>query len=712
MSVPINLQVALQWAGAGAAILPVEFVYRETGKVDKKPRIQWRDRSTADPETIKKWWAQWPDSVPGIDLAKTGFVVLDGDRHGGPDGVEGLERLFKEHRLDTSAIPMVVTQSQGRHAWFRQPVEGEPLGNRDKAVRDSGINIRGHGGFIVAPGARLPNGREYKRDPNTPCALEAVQTGNVPVLPPSIEKLLRANGHSATPCATRTPSSPREESYALAALDNIAHKIASTPPNTGRNIELNNGALAMGHMVAAGWIGRATVVGRLLDAAAICGLVRDDGQGSVLATIKSGLDAGEKEPHPPLRDRDAVYKDDSSESGLETSAAAETSSELCERDLGEDLEMPPPREWLLGTNFCRTFLSSLVAAGGVGKTAVRYAQFLALAAGRDDITNEHVHRRSRVLVVSLEDDTNELKRRMFAAMKHHKVSRDDIKGYLFVSAPGRSAGKLLEVDPKTRATRLGRLVHNLEASINRCKPDVVSIDPFIKSHSAEENTNAIIDEVCQVLTDLAAKHNIAVDAPHHVSKGPADPGNADKARGASAMVDAARLVKTLTPMSSDEARAFGISQDDRKQYIRVDGGKTNIARGNATQWFELVSVALDNGNARYPNGDNIQVAAPWKPPSLWADLSDALLNRILDKIDGGLPGGERYSDAAAAKGRAAWQIVLDLAPQKTEHQAKEIVRQWLKNGVLEKREYHSESERKERQGLFVNDARRPGSAHD
>jgi hypothetical protein len=144
----------------------------------------------------------------------------------------------------------------------------------------------------------------------------------------------------------------------------------------------------------------------------------------------------------------------------------------------------------------------------------------------------------------------------------------------------------------------------------------------------------------------------------------------------------------------------------------VDSGKINIARGDATQWFELVSVPLDNGNAQYPNGDNIQVAAPWKPPSLWADLSDALLNRILDKIDEGLPGGDRYSDAAAAKGRAAWQIVLDLAPQKTEHQAKEIVRQWLKNGVLEKREYHSESERKDRQGLFVNDARRPGSTHD
>ena len=121
--------------------------------------MKWRDLSTTDSETIKSWWRQWPDSLPGIDLAKIGVVVLDGDRHGGPDGVAGLAQLFKEHNLDTSAIPMVVTlQNGGRHAWFKQPPDlngSEPLGNRDRAIRDSGINVRGHGGFVVAPGANL-----------------------------------------------------------------------------------------------------------------------------------------------------------------------------------------------------------------------------------------------------------------------------------------------------------------------------------------------------------------------------------------------------------------------------------------------------------------------------------------------------------------------------------------------------------------------------
>jgi hypothetical protein len=98
-----------------------------------------------------------PDSLPGIDLGKIGVVVLDGDRHGGPDGVAGLRKLFEEHRLDPTAIPMVITpQNEGQHAWFRRP-EGAPLGNRDAAVRDSGVNVRGHGGLVIAPGARTPD---------------------------------------------------------------------------------------------------------------------------------------------------------------------------------------------------------------------------------------------------------------------------------------------------------------------------------------------------------------------------------------------------------------------------------------------------------------------------------------------------------------------------------------------------------------------------
>ena len=83
--------------------------------------------------------------------------------------------------------------------------------------------------------------------------------------------------------------------------------------------------------------------------------------------------------------------------------------DLGEWDTGDDTGIPPPRGWLLGNVFARRFVSSLLGEGAVGKTAVRYAQMLSLATGRE-LTGERVYQRCRVLVVSLEDDIDELRR--------------------------------------------------------------------------------------------------------------------------------------------------------------------------------------------------------------------------------------------------------------------------------------------------------------
>jgi hypothetical protein len=120
-------------------------------------------------------------------------------------------------------------------------------------------------------------------------------------------------------------------------------------------------------------------------------------------------------------------------------------------DAGDDLDVPPPRGWLLGNVFCRSFVSSLFGDGGTGKTSVRYAQLLSLAIGRS-LTGEHVFQRCRVLIVSLEDDEAELRRRIHALCLHYEIDREELKGWLFLAAPGRRAGKLLFQDPRGRVT--------------------------------------------------------------------------------------------------------------------------------------------------------------------------------------------------------------------------------------------------------------------
>jgi hypothetical protein len=74
---------------------------------------------------------------------------------------------------------------------------------------------------------------------------------------------------------------------------------------------------------------------------------------------------------------------------------------------------------------------------------------------------------------------------------------------LFLSAPGTSAGKVMTMDNRGHLLR-GKLADNLGKVITDHKIDIVSLDPFVKCHSCEENNNSAIDDVVQVLTDLAA----------------------------------------------------------------------------------------------------------------------------------------------------------------------------------------------------------------
>ena len=94
----------------------------------------------------------------------------------------------------------------------------------------------------------------------------------------------------------------REQKYAAAALHGCAAELAGTAKG-GRNDRLNALAFRLGTMTARGWIGRDNVIARLMDAAKACGLVAEDGESGTRKTLESGLDAGEKSPHPDLESK-------------------------------------------------------------------------------------------------------------------------------------------------------------------------------------------------------------------------------------------------------------------------------------------------------------------------------------------------------------------------------------------------------------------------
>jgi len=218
-----------------------------------------------------------------------------------------------------------------------------------------------------------------------------------------------------------------------------------------------------------------------------------------------------------------------------------------------------------------------------------------------------------------------------------------------------------------------------------------------------------MDFVCDLLATLAIEYDIAIDAPHHTRKGQLTPGDADSGRGGSAVRDAGRLIYTLTAMTEEEAKQFGVNPEDRAAYIRLDKAKVNLAPpARAAEWFQLVGVPLHNGNEEYPNGDEVQTVKRWTPPKLWAGLAPETLNAALTEIDAGMSNGQRYTDAGGGKGeRAAWKVVHKHCPNRSESQCREIVRTWIRNGVLYEAEYDDPIKRKTRKGYRLDTTKRP-----
>lgn len=145
-----KVDTAQRYLARGWCVLPLR-------ARDKRPLIAWEalqsERPT--PEQVADWFSRWPAANIGIVAGEiSNLVVLDIDpKHGGDASLERLERRF-------GPLPETVevtTGGGGRHLYFTHP--GGLIRNR--AGLAQGIDLRGDGGYIVAPPSIHPSGHPY-----------------------------------------------------------------------------------------------------------------------------------------------------------------------------------------------------------------------------------------------------------------------------------------------------------------------------------------------------------------------------------------------------------------------------------------------------------------------------------------------------------------------------------------------------------------------
>jgi hypothetical protein len=143
--------------------------------VGKHPRT-WNGLkdATIEPHIISKWWHRWPEANVALVTGKpSGIVVLDVDsRHGGD---LSLEELSARHGKLPDTVGSL-TGGGGRHLCLAHPGGGTVIRNAVGLAGFPGLDIRGDGGYIVAPPSLHASSRHYEWEASS-------HPANVPLAP-------------------------------------------------------------------------------------------------------------------------------------------------------------------------------------------------------------------------------------------------------------------------------------------------------------------------------------------------------------------------------------------------------------------------------------------------------------------------------------------------------------------------------------------------
>jgi hypothetical protein len=344
----------------------------------------------------------------------------------------------------------------------------------------------------------------------------------------------------------------------------------------------------------------------------------------------------------------------------------------------------PPRPWLYGRHLIRKQVSVTVAPGGVGKSSLTICEALAMASGREllgDWTAEGL----KVWIYNLEDTRDELERRIIAAMEHHAVAPEEVNGRLYVDT-GRE--RALSTAIQIKKPEMEALAQEIAAR----EIDVLVIDPFVSSHQVSENDNGAIDLVAKEWARLADQCNCAIELVHHTRKTNGEEATTESARGATALLGAARSGRVLNKMSNELKAEAGV-QDDPATYFAITRDKANLAPVGNREWRRMASVHLTNG-------DSVGVAEVWQWPDTFDGVTVKDLLAVQHAIDGKHP---RYSDQAGDDWAGCIVAdVLGMDATADRKRVKRIIETWIKNGALVKVKVRGD-DRKERPCLEVGE---------
>lgn len=457
----------------------------------KRPRVAWKayQDKPASEEQIRQWWGHWPYANP---------AVLTGGYSGCTFRLAVVDADAREADafLDTGITPTPVKTitSRGRHRWYRMPKD-LAITNAASAAK---IDIRGEGGYVVAPGSTYADGTR-----NTWDIAPGWDLSDFNLLPElTAEDLGAIQRYGGRWSATNAEGAPQGDQEVLIDLGAVRTPHDGRPELPGGR----NNALAsqVGQWVRAGLsLQRIIAKAKAWNQSCPQPLSEDE----VTATISS-IHASHARNHgrlPPTQEPGAAH-------------VFETFS------FGALDDTPPPAPetfWQDGVLF-RGARMLVAGPPKIGKSTLVIQLAIAAATG-GNLLGQSFTRPLRVLWVQAE---------IHKAFLHQRLHR------LTADLVGEERAALRERFIMTGRCDLdlldGPSYDLLSQAIGDQDPDLLIIDPIINFSSADENDNAEMRKLLRLVDALGARHDCAIILVHHTRKDAAT-GGFDAVRGASAL---------------------------------------------------------------------------------------------------------------------------------------------------------------------------------
>lgn len=476
-------------------------------KWPKTPRIKWADFQQRQPSEaeLSAWIHRWPSCNWAI-LTGQRLVVVDADNDQAVEFIEsgGITRT-----------PRKVATAKGAHYYYQ--ASGKiPI--RNSANAQSKIDIRGHGGYVVAPGSVHATGVIYTEE--TLPGWGDTTWSELPMLTEAdLQAISEFNGLKVGYNGALSFGGPGNMSFDASKMPLPAD--GSPVSEGGRN---NAIASRVGQFIAAG-----------MDARSILAAIKAEN-----ATYQPPLPDGEVE-----RTAVSVMQTHTRNHPAQPIAVQYTPPEPYEPTRLEafnagDFEgtEPEPIEWLWKDWIARRLTVGIFAEGGTGKSLLALQMAVCMATGAPFVDGSTLAL-GRSLLLFCEDELSIVNRRLRRILDELGLTFADIRDEVYILCRVGEDSLLMRFDRNGNAS-LTPFWHDLDATIAQLQPQLLVVDTALDTFGGNPIDNQHVREYMQrALGVLAIRHDLAACFLSHVSVSGKASGSG--LSGASAWRDRARV---------------------------------------------------------------------------------------------------------------------------------------------------------------------------